>query len=442
LLVPPDEAGQQLAIRYVIFKAEGPGAEPDPVVYINGGPGEPVGIDVNNVARWWDVTRAAPWMRNRDVIVYDQRGVGVSTPNLACGELSQIGGRVFTERLGLTDAEALWQDAASRCRQRLIASGLRLEAFNTEAAVADLGMLLDRLGYSSWNLYGVSYGTRVALDFLRTADPARTRSVIVDSVYPPDVDAYVESGANADRAFRTLAAHCLADAACNAGSPHLLESLQQILQHAATDGYQVPVTQPDGTQVMASIDDAKLIEILFYGFYRWSDVKLIPAAITALAAGNVQPLVPLTQSAYETAASPESGYGAFLSSECHDEYPFNPADALQQQVASLPAYRGFMLSDLPLMACPSWPVGQIGAGFRQPVHSDVPVLLLAGDVDPITPPGWAKHAAETLAHGVVFVFPGVGHGVVASHACADRLVTKFLAVPAEKPFDECLLGLG
>lgn len=432
-------AGRDIEIRYVVIKPAGE-TLPDPIVFVNGGPGDPVGIDARGMDRWWKVAATAPWIAHRDLVLFDQRGVGVSTPALACGELAAAGGRVFLERLDVAATAAIWRAATESCRNRLTASGLHLDAFNTAASVDDLGALLDGLGYRSWNIYAVSYGTRLALDFLRHHS-AETRSVILDSVYPPDVSAYVEAGANAEHAFEALAHRCAGLPDCNSANPDLMGALRRVLARAASQGFTVAVAAPDGTDRLAQVDEAKLVEILFDGFYRWGDIKRIPGVITALAAGDTGPLQPLAQAAYETAVSAESGYGPYLAVECHDEYPFNPPDAIRRAADMLQSFGGFMLTDLSVMACPSWQGGQAEAATRLPVSSAVPVLLLSGEVDPITPAAWAKRAAETLAQGATFVFPGVGHGVIAADACAERLAAKFLAAPSERPFDECLLGL-
>jgi len=429
-----------ITTRFVVIGAE-TGGTADPVVYINGGPGSAVGIDAAGIGRWWEITRSVGWLKARDVVLFDQRGVGVSTPSLDCPELSMAGGRIFLQPLGLDDAASLWRAAALDCRQRLVQAGIRLDAFNTAGIVADLTVLLDGLGYPRWNLYGVSYGTRVALEFLRSGDN-RIRSVILDSVYPPDSPAYAEAGTNAKQAFDALIGRCAADQHCNAAAPQLATLWTRVLDKAAHGGFDVPITGGDGSREVAHIDQAKLVEILFYGFYRWDTIRQMPQVIAALSRGDVTSLAPFATEAFATAASPSSGYGAFLSVECHDEYPFENADAVKSDAAGLGAFRDFVLTDLPLVVCPSWPVGMAADTSRMPVRSAVPVLLLAGGLDPITPPTWARHAAETLDHGSVFVFPGVGHGVAAAHECAARLLAKFLASPDEKPFEECLLGLG
>jgi pimeloyl-ACP methyl ester carboxylesterase len=440
LAAGPEAAGVPMAIRFVVFEG-GAGSAADPLVYINGGPGSPVGIDAAGIGRWWTLTRGAGWLAGRDVVVFDQRGVGVSTPSLDCPELAEAGGRIFVEPMNRTESAVLWRDAASRCRSRLAAAGIRLEAFNTRATVEDLQRILDGLGYRSWNLYGVSYGTRVALEFLRQAD-GRTRSVIIDSVYPPDVRAYAEAGANARRAVNEIIRRCQGDPRCNTANPDLSALFERGLARAGSDGFRVQVTPPGGASRPAALDQAKLLESLFYGFYRWDSIEHMPSVMAALGNGDATPLAPLAQEAFLTAASSESGYGDFLAVECHDEYPFENAAAIERDAAGLGAFRDFVLDDLPLVACPVWPVGRAPDETRQPVHSAVPVLLLSGSLDPITPPDWARHAAETLDHGTVLVFPGIGHGVIAEHACAGRVAAKFLAAPGSRPFDDCLLGLG
>src|SRR5262249_28097228 len=93
------------------------------------------------------------------------------------------------------------------------------------------------------------------------------------------------------------------------------------------------------------------------------------------------------------------------------------------------------------MACPAWPVGEATAADRQPAASDLPILIFAGDLDPAVSPDWARGAAKQLTHASTVRFPGIGHGVVAAHACADSLIGRFLADPAKSPYDSCLLGL-
>jgi pimeloyl-ACP methyl ester carboxylesterase len=436
--------GREVNVPFVVFLAHhddpSPTALLDPVIFINGGPGEPSQIDAKGIDYWWGLLAGAGWARGRDVVVFDERGVGLSKPNLACPEMIDIGDRLFAEPIGPDETRAAWAAAAERCHARLTAAGIGLDRYNTDAIVRDLAALIAGQGYRSWNLLAVSYGTRVALSFLRDHG-AGTRSVVLDSTYPPEVKAYEDAAANAARAMAGLIEHCAANAACNAANPHLAASLQRVIHRAATTGVVVPLHRPGAPDRLITLDDAKLVEVLFYGFYRREDLRQLPDAITALEHGKSGPLEPFVRAALENYQSTATSHGLYLSVTCHDEYPFDDPQVIERSAAASGDLRQFALADLALAACPAWPAGAADAGERLPVHSDVPVLMLSGDLDPVTPTLWSKQAVTRLPHGTLFHFPGVGHGVLASSACAQRVTERFFAQPDARPFDDCLLAL-
>ncbi|GGF11117.1 alpha/beta hydrolase [Aliidongia dinghuensis] len=431
--------GREVVVPFVVFSG-GAGAAPDPVIYINGGPGEPSGIGASEIGRWWGILSSASWAQGRDVVVFDERGVGLSEPTLTCPEMIEIGERLFSDPMPPAAVNAAWAEAAGRCHARLVAAGIKLERYNTNAIVHDLTALIDGLGYRSWNLLAVSYGTRVALSFLRDHGVG-TRSVILDSVYPPSVKAYEDAAGSAAHAMAGLVAYCAGDPACRAANPHFAAALQAQIHRAAKEALVVPLHRPGQPDRRVSLDDAKLVEVLFYGFYRSEDLRKLPGAITALDQGNAGPLAPFVEAALDNYRSPDTSHGLYLSVTCHDEFPFDDPQVVERAASASGDLRQFALSDLALAACPAWPAGIAAKAERQPVESDVPIVLLSGDLDPVTPAAWAKTALATLPHGSLFHFPGVGHGVLAANACADRIVRRFLAKPETRPFDDCLLTL-
>ncbi len=443
LLVPEDWsnlAGRAIALRFVVFPATGSAAA-EPLVYVSGGPGEPAMIDAEGIQHWWDWTGSAEWLKRRDVVVFDQRGVGLSEPDLSCPELVAAGSKLFLGAVTPAEVDAAWADAAARCHQRLIATGVRLENYNTAATAHDLAALISSLGYPSWSLLAVSYGTRVVFEFLRDF-PNGTRSAVLDSVYPPGSRPYITAGADAARSLNLLTSNCAADPVCRNLNPDLGHVLADLIQKAALHPLAVPVQVGGSTDKRAMLDDAKLIEVLFYGLYRAQDIRRLPTVITALAHGNPGPLTPFATQALETYESSALSHGLFLSVECHDEYPFSAPDAVRRAAAASGRYERFALANMPLAACPSWPVGAASEAEQAPLVSDVPILMLSGELDPVTPPEWAKAAAAGLPHARFFRFPDVGHGVLASDRCADRVVASFLAEPDRPPFNSCLLALG
>jgi len=434
--------GRRLRLRFVVFEAQGSGPAADPLIYISGGPGSPAQIDAASIGRWWSWTARAPWLGRRDVVVFDQRGVGVSEPKMNCPELAETGHRIFPQALSEEEEARLWREAAQACHDRLTRSGIDLSAYNTATITADLADLIRELGYRSWDLYAVSYGTRVALEFLRDHG-AGTRAVVLDSAYPPDAASYIDGPRNGRRAFAELFRECADTAACNAAYPHLAESFARIVRRAAATPLEATLADPrGGAPVRARFDAARLVETLFYGFYEWRSTQAMPAVIAALDRGDMRPFLPLAAAAFATYSSDQESQGLYLSVECHDEFPFNSREAVLAAAAEAPLFKDFALTTLPLMACPAWPVGSAAAGERAAVASPVPVLLLAGELDPVSSPDWAKAAAALLPHATLLRFRGIGHGVAAAHACADRVIGSFLADPAKLPYDDCLLAIG
>src|SRR5580658_785156 len=429
-----------LHLRFVVFRGDPGGAE-DPVIYLAGGPGEPAQIDAESIGHWWEWIARAPWLRTRDLVVFDSRGVGLSEPTMGCPELADAAYQAFVEPLGADQASGVWSAAARRCHDRLAASGIDLASYNTAAIVEDVHSLITQLGYRQWNLLATSYGTRVALRFIDRWHDG-TRAVVLDSVYPPNIDAYVDGGPAAAGVFAALFHDCESDKTCHAAFPTLRKSFEQTVRRAAASPITVAVPDPrGGPPLEARLDDGKLIEVLFYAFYDWRRIGDLPAIITALAASDTRSLVPLARTALDNYISAAVSHGLFLSVECHDEFPFNPPAAVERATAELPLYRNFALSTLPLAACPSWPVGQAVGEDRRAATSEVPVLLLSGELDPVTPPRWAKVASEHLTHAVRLDFRGIGHGVLAAHACAGLIVGRFLTDPARSPVDDCLLAV-
>jgi pimeloyl-ACP methyl ester carboxylesterase len=435
--------GRLVRLPFVIFKAARENGEA-PLVFLHGGPGEPAGIDPDGIKGWWALIDQSGWLKRQDLIVFEQRGTGLAEPSLKCPEMQKAGYEVFVGALSDEAATARWAESAKMCRDRLIKSGIRLESYNTETSAGDLSALLGGLPYSSWNLYGVSYGTRLALAFLRQ-HPAGTRSVILDSVYPPNVHAYVEAPGNAARAFAALFNDCAARASCRNANPDLAASFRTLALRAGVSPLQTPIASSAGDAqadpVVAPLDSAKLIEVLFGGFYSWRDISQLPGIISAASRGDMKPLAPLAEEALETYKTEDFSYGLFLSTECHDDWSYDTPAAIQAAASGADIFSAFARANLPLIACPVWSVGRALPAFHEPVRSDTPILILTGEYDPITPPDWAVTAAATLSQSIVIRFPGIGHGILASHRCADELALRFLGDPSKSPYHDCLVAV-
>lgn len=409
---------------------------PDAVVFVHGGPG---GAALLDTAAWLDP--ATPLLADRDLVLVDHRGAGYSRPSLDCPEVAES-----------PDGDADL-DAHRACRDRLDSAGVPLDRFTTADIAQDLADLRSALGYRSWNVYAVSYGTRVALRLL-AVDPGGLRSVVLDSVYPPQVDAYAEQAARGAEAIRGVLDACAADPACAQDHPAADTALATVLErldrHPESVTYADPAT---GEEVTETLDDESFAYAVFLALYDAARIAEVPGAIEQAADGDLaSAMARLTGSAPTGAAAPRlvdaadtddeerlvDSEGAYWAGECADEVPSADLDAAQVQVAADPLGRALVSDVLDAEAvCAVWDVA-VAEGANDPVEpSKVPALVLAGEFDPITPADWGRTVATTLGDARFVLVRGHGHVPSFDLGCPEELVAAFVADPVGRLDTSC-----
>ena len=407
-----------------------------PVVYVAGGPGGATGLDAESLPFWLDWIDQVGWQS--DLVLYDQRGVGLAEPAVDCPQLRQ-------KRLSMLDSElpnealyAAMRDAAQACAQRLQGEGWQLARFNTPRNADDLLDLVETLGLEQWRLYGVSYGTRVALEVMRR-EPPGLQAAVLDSVYPPQVNGEAGNNWLLNRSLRLFTRSCELVGRCDYHRERLQAALTEVLARLQREPMRVELRDPrDGGSLQLRLDHEGLAWLIFESQYLWHNLELLPGAITALAQGNVSSeLRSMLQDSLDALADTSLSEAVGSSVDCADNAPLAEAafEASRRQFSQV---ADIVRLDWRYSNCRFWPSGDAGEAFRQPVHSEVPSLLLAGEFDPVTPPQWAYLAAHSLPRGQVFSFPGIGHGVLDSDACAIDLVQAFLRDPQAPQPPACL----
>jgi pimeloyl-ACP methyl ester carboxylesterase len=396
---------------------------PDPLVLIAGGPGEST-IDMYLQLRG----AFEPARRERDVILVDQRGTGRSAAGFDCG---------VPDDLSLdTAGDARLANYIDQCLRALEHDP---RFYTTSVAVQDLDRVRAALGIAQWNLYGVSYGTRVAQHYLRRF-PEHARSVVLDGVVPPELALGPDIAREAQHALDGIFARCAADDGCHARFPDLPAEFRELL--ARLDKEPVTTASPYATDAGggAAGDPGKfaapqlraLVRLLSYSS---ATVALLPTLLHEAHAGNYAPLA--NQTSTTLRRLPESlSFPMSNAVICTEDAPFAAAgsrDGLDK------TYLGTTIVDALDEICGRWPAGAIDADLKMPLVSDRPVLLLSGSNDPITPPEYAARAAATLAHATQLVGRDQGHGQIAV-GCVPRLLRTFLERP-EQPLDPACLAL-
>lgn len=440
LTVPEGRGGagdpaRELQLPVVRVKSTSDAPAADPLIFpTTGGPGG------GSVSALWYFLDHAQWATDdRDVIIVEQRGDVDAEPTLDCPELDTS---ALAEDGRLPTGAALAERRAallSECRERLVADGMDLAAYTSAASVADLADLRAALGYDQWNLYGVSYGSRLAMTVMRDR-PDGLRAVVLDGVYPPNIDRFELTPQALRASIDWLLAACAADADCHERYPDLEGSLERVLERTAREPITVAVRDPatGGTlQLEIAADD--IMGGLFDAFYDAATVRVLPFVIDRLDRGDDGVVVPLAQRAIDNADSLSEGLN--LSIECAEEVPFNDPALIEETTSADPLlthYAGFA----PVSEdCAVWNVPALPASENDPVSSAIPTLITSGRFDPVTPSAWSEPAAAGLTAAYRYEFPGMGHGAVWGNwyePCAASVATAFLRDPSVEPDTSCI----
>lgn len=414
LSVPLDPAapdGETIEIFVARVAALSAEPRPDPLLLIQGGPGEST-VDFYLQAR----TAFEQARRDRDIVLVDQRGTGRSAEGFDCEAPDDLS-------LDTADSDILAR-VIDACIEELQHDP---RFYTTSVAVRDLDAVRAALGIETWNVYGVSYGTRVAQQYLRRY-PERVRSVVLDGVVPPPLALGPDVAREAQRALEQIFARCAADAACGSRFAALPQLFTEVL--ARLDAGAADETDPPPLTAL------ELRALVRFMSYNAATVALLPVLISEAHAGNYAPLAgqarTLLRKLPESLSFPMSN-----SVLCTEDVPY--ADGATGDLAA--TYLGTSTMDALKQICARWPVGSMDASFKTPVVSDKPVLLLSGEYDPITPPAYAERVkAEGLRNSAHLVGRGQGHGLVGV-GCVPRLLRSFLEDPQPANLDAGCLAL-
>ena len=412
---PADPDSPMIDLRVAVVPALSLEPEPDPFVPIAGGPGQSTIEFYAGYASAFEAVR-----RTRDIVLVDQRGTGESA-------LMQC--EVDEEVLEGKFSRAQTIEVTRDCLGQLPHDP---RFFTTSVAVTDLEALRTALGYARFNLYGISYGSRVAQHFLRRY-PEATRTVILDGVAAPQVALGPGVAVEAQRALDAIFDRCGESEACSARFPALSENFASLRDSLADSPVTVsmadPLTgQPDEIE-FGSDEIAGALRMLSYNP---TTVALIPLLIDEAVNGNFQPLA-AQFAMIEDTMSGVMAIGMHNAVVCSEDFPHFDAEGVSRDEL-LATYIGPLMLDALDAICSVWPAGFVDDNFRTPVSTALPVLLLSGEADPITPPGYGDLAAVDMENALHLTGPKQGHGQ-AIVGCMPRIIGDFVETASVAELD-------
>ncbi len=400
----PDSADLQLHVAIVPALSLEP--DPDPFVPIAGGPGQSTIQFYAGVASAFEDVR-----RTRDIVLLDQRGTGKSAP-MQCDVDEDIIEGAFSREQTIGVTRGCLEDLPHDPR-----------FFTTSVAVQDLEALRVALGYSQLNIYGISYGSRVAQHFLRQF-PDSTRTVVLDGVVAPQIALGPGIAIKAQNMLERIFDRCVESEACDARFPNIRDEFTVLLQRLADEPVSIHMPNPvDGTPKDVVFGDSELAGALRMLSYHPNTVALMPLLIDEAINGNFQPLASQFLMIAES-MSDALALGMHNSVVCTEDAPYFTGVEVDRSELEA-TYIGPVQLDALDAICSVWPRGVLDQDFKEPVTSDVPVLLLSGEMDPITPPAYADLAAVDLGNALHLTGRKQGHGL-APRGCAAGIIGDFV----------------
>ncbi|HOX71672.1 MAG TPA: alpha/beta hydrolase [Dokdonella sp.] len=413
--------GRTLDLKLALIKSS-QAADDDFIVFLAGGPGQ------SAIESWPQIAAAlAPARKHRHVLLLDQRGTGASNA-LQCAAMA--------EQDETLDFDIVRIESATRTCLAEVGKHADPRYYTTTDAVEDLEALRQALGAPKFDLVGVSYGTRVAQQYLKR-HPEGVRSLVLDSVAPNELALGGEFARNLDEALKAQFAYCAKNPACAKAFPDPYANLIRLRDSLRETPRQVSFPDPvDFTTHNKRLDAYALAGLVRMFAYAPETAALIPQAVAQSLAGNDAPLMGqlgiLNQGIEELAGS-----GMQLSVICAED-----ADRLSADPAADQTLLGNLMVEVVKAQCAIWPQGSRPADFNEPGKSDTPILVLSGELDPVTPPRYGEQVVATLANARLIVARGQGHNVI-GRGCLPKLVGEFLDTRAPKALDtRCVDELG
>ncbi|MEP6485397.1 MAG: alpha/beta hydrolase [Rudaea sp.] len=407
--------GRHIDLRLALIKSRAAAADNDIVVFLAGGPGQ-AAIDT-----WPQIAGAfEPLRKHHHILLLDQRGTGGSNP-LTCkrtDDESDVG-----EDFAVEQARKSTRDCLSAVEKTADP-----RYYTTTIAADDLEAVRAALGNPPFDLVGVSYGTRMAQQYLMRY-PDGVRSLVLDSVAPNEIALGQDFATNLENALKAQFSTCVQNQACKKafGDPYAnLFSLRDKLREKPENfTYRDPTTFKTDTKRLDQYSLAGLVRMFAY---TPETAALLPLSISRGLQGDYTSLVGQTQ-LLRGDMSDLTDNGMQMSVICSED-----ADLIAPRPDDEKSLLGNVLVKGIQTMCEVWPHGTRPADFHAPLKTDKPVLVLEGELDPVTPPRYGEQVVKNLSNARLIIAKGQGHNVI-GRGCIPKLVEDFVTDLDPKKLD-------
>ena len=403
-----EPTGPAIRLATVIVKSDAEKRAPEPLFVAQGGPG---GSSIKSFAQLFVSFPELRPARNRDLVVWDQRGTFFSRPALLCPEVSKAELEAMTDTKNRSESEKdeLESEAFRACGERLAREATDLSAFNTVENANDVEAIRQALGFDRITFYGASYGTELG-QYLMRQHPANLRAVVLDAVVPTQFNLVTQVSSVKQRIAQKYFQGCEREAACREAYPDLTKRLLTLLDRFDRQPVQLSMRDPKNPEktLTVKLTGEMLADALYQALYIRDVRSLIPYIIDRADRGDFTfisgLLLPLQLN------NDDHAIGMYTTVLCAERGDSNPSTIRTSGFNPRLVRTELKDAQAQIEVCKNWNIELLSRDVLDPVKSDVPTLLLSGDFDPITPPAFATQVAGGLSRATLVTFPRGAHG--------------------------------
>lgn len=421
------------SLPVVVLRHEGFNHKKDPILYLAGGPGSGAGLGAGKIEEFW-----LSWFKDSDLhhdfILFDQRGTGLSEPSLRCPSYRQALRESLVNDIPSTEKTNKTRLALKKCHQKMVDDGIPIDQLSTLHNAADARDLMDALGFPLWNLYGVSYGTRLAIT-IEQKNPGRIRSLVLDSVYPIQKHFFREWPSLLSASLDKIFFYCDHHVACKQEYGNIETRFWETMSELKENPLRVRVTEPSLKLSHVLIDDEVFIDFLFDSQYESGSLYDLPGVIDAFNLRDHELLEDYVTGYLQSRLLDPVSEVVFRSVECKDNPPMSPSEvmALYGKYPKLQPYLSMEYDN-----CELWGNSDGNKSINDLTKtSTVPALVLAGEDDPVTPIEWVTDVIKQYPKSEAFTFPHISHSVMDRKNCGIELFSQFVDDPFHRPTADC-----
>lgn len=431
----PEKKGgkSSFSLPVVVMRAITKNKHDDPVIYMAGGPGSSAWLEDSLIKKYW-----VPWYKmanlNRDFILFDQRGAGLSEPKLSCPEYYDALRTTFSNVFSKEDSSKIIHDSFLECHQRLTTSNQPLNEISTLHSAADVHDLMTLLGYKKWNLHGVSYSTRLAL-LIEQTYPENIRSMILDSVYPIQRHFFKEWPKLMKQSLERIIDYCDKNMLCTESYGDIRQKIWTTVDMLREQPMKFSVKKEKYGVTQMVVDDELFLSILFDSQYESGALYELPRVIHAFFDKDKYFLQPYIEDYLTYLLDDSISEVVFWMIECRDNPPLSKEGEMRlySKYSKLKSYLNEKYN-----SCDVWLNNEKPKGLQvATTESNIPVMILGGEDDPVTPADWAEDVLKRYKKAQMFRFINISHSVMDSKRCGIELFAQFITDPFTRPSADC-----